>query len=201
PRSLSATQVVGLVDGSARPGDLARPLPERPSDARRIGSEIHRWIEEQARGLTGLADEETLDRPGRHVEGSRLEELKAAFVRLGFDGRRLARLGSGEPMAELPFVLKVAGRLVRGRIDAVYELPAGGLEVVDFKTGQEVERPGLDQLALYAAALDRLGVVPAGPLALTYCYLAAGRTATRTVTAAEVAATLRVFAERLAGLG
>jgi DNA helicase-2/ATP-dependent DNA helicase PcrA len=200
PGSLSATQLVDLIEGAARPKDFARPLPERPSDARRIGSEIHRWIEEQARGMTGLADEETLDRPGVYVEGSRLADLKASFVRMGFAGRPIARLASGEPMAELPFVLKVGERLVRGRIDAVYELPGGGLEIVDFKTGQEVERPGLDQLALYAAALERLGVAPAGPLALTYCYLASGRTASRRVTAAEAASTLGLLADRLTGL-
>jgi ATP-dependent DNA helicase UvrD/PcrA len=200
PASLSATQLVDLLGGAARPKDFSRPLPERPSDARRIGSEIHRWIEEQARGLTGLAEEDTLDSPGLHIETSRLSELKATFVRMGYAERTLARLDSGEPMAELPFVLKVGDRLVRGRIDAVYELPDGGLEIVDFKTGGEVERPGLDQLGIYAAALALLGVAPAGSLTLTYCYLAHGRTESRTMASAEASATLGAMTDRLSRL-
>ncbi|HEY8203063.1 MAG TPA: 3'-5' exonuclease, partial [Actinomycetota bacterium] len=197
PRSLSATQLVDLLGGAARPKDFSRPLPERPSDSRRIGSEVHRWIEEQARGLTGLAEEEPLDSPGVHVETTRLSELKASFVRMGYPDRTLARLDSGEPMAELPFVLKVGDRLVRGRIDAVYELPGGGLEIVDFKTGAEAERPGIDQLRVYAAALVLLGVAPAGPLRLTYAYLASECTQSRSMPGLEAAATLGDLTDRL----
>jgi DNA helicase-2/ATP-dependent DNA helicase PcrA len=104
-------------------------------------------------------------------------------------------------MAELPFVLKLGARLVRGRIDAVYETDDGGLEVVDFKTGGRVEFAGVDQLTLYAAALSRLGVAFGGPLTLTYCYLADGTRDSRTVTQAEAEAALTATQAWMAQVG
>jgi DNA helicase-2/ATP-dependent DNA helicase PcrA len=172
PRSIWAGQAVDLASGRKSPSDLIRPLPERPSVARSIGTEIHRWIEEQARGLTGLADDEALDSPSLHVEPSRLRELRNAFSRMGFAGRRVASLDTGEPMTEVRFALKVGEYLIRGRMDAVYETDQGGFEIVDFKTGGEAEPPDLHQLAIYAAALSLLPIDIRWPLRLTYCYLA-----------------------------
>ncbi len=195
PRSISATQAVGLVADRIRPGDLTRPLPRKPSQAARIGVEVHRWIEEQARGLTGLADEEAFDMPAALLEPGRVGELRERWKAMGFGERRMATLDSGEPMAELPFALKVGAGVVRGRIDAVYETDDGGLEIVDFKTGGRLATPahlpgGMDQLSLYAAALGRLGVAFRGPLTLTYCYLADGSLDSRTITRAEADAAL-----------
>jgi DNA helicase-2/ATP-dependent DNA helicase PcrA len=201
PQSVSATQVAGLLSEKIRPGDLTRPLPRRPSEAARIGVEVHRWIEEQARGLTGLADEEAFDVPSAPLAAARAVELRETWVGMGYGLRRIARLDSGEPMAELPFVLKVGDRLVRGRIDAVYETDGDGLEIVDFKTGGRVEFAGVDQLALYAAALSRLGVAFRGPLTLTYCYLADGTRDSRTITQFEADAALAAMEARLAQAG
>jgi ATP-dependent DNA helicase UvrD/PcrA len=195
PRALSATSAVALTSGALKPEQIARPLPERPSPARRIGVEVHRWIEERARGLTGLADEEALDRPGAHVERSRLAELQDSFAKLGYQERPLAHLDTGEPMAELPFVIKIGGRLVRGRIDAVYETQDGGLEVVDFKTGAETD---FDQLSFYAAALNQLGIGAGRPLTLTYVYLATGKVSSRTITEQQTAEILGAMTKALA---
>ena len=104
-------------------------------------------------------------------------------------------------MAELPFVLKVGPRLVRGRIDAVYETDDGGLEVVDFKTGSPEDVDGVDQLDLYAVALSRLGVKFRGPLTLTHCYLARRISRSRTITRSEADAALAAVQARLAQVG
>jgi DNA helicase II / ATP-dependent DNA helicase PcrA len=125
-----------------------RPRPLRP--AARIGSLVHGWIEREAAGqgtLLGAAEE-----PDPWIA-----ELKAAFLASPWAGRR--------PRAvERPFVLSAGATTVRGRVDAVYDLErpgAGGIEIVDFKTGR---RPADDdagagfQLALYAlAAVDCWG--------------------------------------------
>lgn len=55
---------------------------------------------------------------------------------------------------EAAFALPLAGRVVRGRIDAVYDLGGGRWEVVDWKTGSEVADPL--QLAVYRLAWARL---------------------------------------------
>jgi DNA helicase-2/ATP-dependent DNA helicase PcrA len=199
PHAVSATQMAGLLAGGIRPEDLQRAAPRRPSNAARVGIEVHRWIEEQARGLTGLADEEALDAPSIPLEPNRVGAMKERFAGMGFGGRRLAVLDTGEPMAELPFVLRVGSRVVRGRIDAVYETDDGGLEIVDFKTGQRVADVGVDQLAIYAAALRRLGVAGDRPLRVTYCYLADGTADTRTIQPGEVDAALAAMTGELAG--
>ena len=197
PASLSATQVVGLASRALERADLVRPRPSRPSNAARVGVEVHRWIEEQARGLTGLADEEALDAPATPLEPGRISALQDQFRAMGFAGRRLASLDTGEPMAELPFSLKVGERVVRGRIDAVYETDEGGLEVVDFKTGRRVAEAELDQLAVYAAALHRLGVSRSVPLTVTYCYLAEGVAESRRISTEQADACLAALALQL----
>ncbi len=188
PSESPSTSVTRAVASISSPSDTRhRPLPERPSEARRIGMEIHSWIEELSRGLIGLADEEVLDQPGAHVDSSRLVDLRKTFEQMGFPERTLKRLDAGDPMAEVPFVLKVGERLVKGRIDAVYETPDGGIEIVDFKTGA---KPGessveLDQLLVYAGALMKLGLDVGKSIKLTYVYLADGTTQSREVSRAE----------------
>lgn len=184
--ALSATAAAGLLNERVDLADLVRPLPEKPSAARRIGTEIHRWIEEKARGLSGLADEDAVDAPSVHVPRSRLGELKGAFDEMAFGEKKLATLPGGEPMAEVPFLLKAGELLIRGRIDAVYEAEDGSLEIVDFKTGAEVESAQIDQLMIYACALHRMGLDHKGPFTLTYCYLASRKTVSRTVSLQEV---------------
>jgi hypothetical protein len=196
--SLTASQAVALAAGRITNRQLSRPLPQRPSGAARIGVEIHRWIEERARGLTGLADEEGLDAAGSHVDAARLAKLKATWEQL-YASRTLAKLPGGEPMAELRFVLKVGHQLVRGRMDAVYENPEGGLEIVDFKTGDHTEHPDLDQLTVYAAALRKLNIPIGERLRLTYAYLSTGESLSRDIDPAEIDASLGRLSNRLTG--
>jgi DNA helicase-2/ATP-dependent DNA helicase PcrA len=196
--SLTASQAVALAAGRITDRQLSRPLPQRPSGAARIGVEIHRWIEERARGLTGLADEEGLDAAGSHVDAGRLAMLKAAWEER-YASRTLATLPGGEPMAELRFVLKVGDQLVRGRMDAVYENPDGGLEIVDFKTGDRSEHPDLDQLTVYAAALRKLKIPLGMSLRLTYAYLSSGEALSREIEVGEIDAALGRLSARLSG--
>ncbi|MEX2588059.1 MAG: ATP-dependent DNA helicase [Actinomycetota bacterium] len=197
-QSVTASQAVSVASGAGERA-LRRPLPQKPGKSALMGTEIHRWIEEQARGLTGLVDEEGIDDRLTDVDQAKLGELKNAFVRMGFAQRTLAELPGGEPMAELRFVLKVGRHLVRGRMDAVYEMD-GGLEIVDFKSGVELEIPEVDQLVLYAAALRKLGIVSERSLRLTYCYLASARTESRSISAEEVDGALESLASRLASV-
>lgn len=190
-QSISATRAVTVRAG------FSRSLPERPTSARRIGTEIHRWIEEQARGFTGIADEEALDAPTEHVEVSRIEQLRARYNEMGYPDRRLANLDSGEPMAEVPFVLKLGDVLVKGRIDAVYRGEDGSLEIVDFKTGLQFETPDIDQLIVYAGALAELGLDTSSPITLTYCYLESGERVSRQISADDARNALKTLEGRL----
>jgi RecB family exonuclease len=76
-------------------------------------------------------------------------------------------------MTELPFALKLDGRVIRGRIDAVYKMDDGGLEIVDFKTGRSFAvSDEADQLDVYARALKANGLIQEGQrVVLTYAFL------------------------------
>ncbi len=172
PETIAATTWVRLREGQLDPIDLVRPLPERPSAARRLGTEIHRLIEESVRGIAPYPDEGELDAPGEVADGGRVADLLERW-RKRYGGRTVAVLPSGEPMVELPFALRKGDHIVRGRIDVVYETDDGGLEIVDLKTGRPFDprdHPG--QLALYAEALNALGlVIDPERLRLTYEFL------------------------------
>ncbi|HEX8487369.1 MAG TPA: ATP-dependent DNA helicase [Propionibacteriaceae bacterium] len=179
PASLSATAVLRLnEDPAAFAAELARPLPRPPSRAARYGTRFHQWVERYfsvsgspggsspMRGFAGglssgrvgqqqLVDPDDLsDRADAGSEGEEdLRELCRRFAE--------GQFGHAVPYAvEAPFTLVAAGRLVRGRIDAIYELPepaesAGAprhrYRVVDWKTSRADVADPL-QLAIYRLA-------------------------------------------------
>jgi DNA helicase-2/ATP-dependent DNA helicase PcrA len=199
PTTLS---VSGLIDYAKCPKlfywSSVRPLPKRPNQRARLGSEVHRWIELQSRGQASLLDLD--DMPDLATE-ERLgdmppaEKLKEAF--------RNSRFADRQPIfAERPFLLWVDGFTVGGRIDAILEREGGGWEVVDYKTGR-VPAPddpisGL-QLDLYALACIEVWGRKPEELTLTYSYLGEGKEVSR---AAEEPDVLRArIKELLEGIG
>jgi DNA helicase-2/ATP-dependent DNA helicase PcrA len=180
---ISATNFVKLRKGETNAWTLSRPLPDRPTDARRIGTEVHRLIEEKARGISPYPEEEELDDPSKATEPGFIEELLAHFEASGYADKSFAALPSGELMVELPFTLKRDGHIIRGRIDAVYETDDGGFEIVDFKTGKRFDIDDKhDQLIVYKDALAANGLLPAEkPVKLTYLFLDGEPPLTRTV--------------------
>ncbi len=167
PTALSASQLLRLQadpDGFAR--ELARPLPRRPAPAAARGTRFHAWVE-QLFGERPLLDPDEL--PGSqddaHADDAEMAALQQAFLATPYAARRPHQV-------EAPFDLPLAGRVVRGRIDAVYDLGGGRWEVVDWKTGRDSADPL--QLAIYRLAWARLvGVEPAAVDA-AFLYVATG---------------------------
>jgi DNA helicase-2/ATP-dependent DNA helicase PcrA len=149
PATLTATQLMRLrSDPDELAREMLRPMPRRPVPAARRGTRFHAWIE-------SLFEQRPLldpgDLPGASDEllgtDEDLQELQEAFLSGPFASR--------QPCAvEAPFALALAGRVVRGRIDAVYDLGDGRWEVVDWKTGHEIADPL--QLAVYRCAWAEL---------------------------------------------
>jgi DNA helicase-2/ATP-dependent DNA helicase PcrA len=192
PSRLSVTDLVSFRRCPRQYYWLAiRPLPRRGSAAARLGTAAHRWIEQRASQQLGLlaliepvATPDDLD-PGSTVVGvaadgggggggsrpqqtheAALAGLQAAFLASPYGALHPRRV-------EAPFVLAVAGRVVRGRVDAVYQRD-GRLDVVDFKTGRPPEDgdPGATvQLDTYAVAAVDVWSEDAAGLRTTYCYL------------------------------
>jgi DNA helicase-2/ATP-dependent DNA helicase PcrA len=167
PGSLSASQLLRLAsdpDGLAR--ELARPMPRPPAPAARRGTRFHAWIEAQfgerpllePDDLPGAADEDISDEAD-------LVELQEAFLRTSYAQRAPYRI-------EEPFQLVLGGRVVRGRIDAVYR-DGDGFEVVDWKTGRAHNADPL-QLAVYRLAWADLAGVPLDRVTASFVYVRSG---------------------------
>ena len=167
PATLSASAVLRLQEdpeGFAR--DLARPMPRRPVAAARRGTRFHAWVE------TLFAQRPLLDPdelPGAEddavADDADLAALQEAFLASPYAARK--------PHAvEAPFALSLAGRVVRGRIDAVYDLGDGRWEVVDWKTGNEAADPL--QLAIYRLAWAKLVDAPVAAVDAAFLYVRTG---------------------------
>jgi ATP-dependent DNA helicase UvrD/PcrA len=159
PVHLSTTAVLRLnADPDVFAAELARPMPRQPSRSARFGTRFHHWVERYFGARLpngGLGQQQLLDLddlPDRADSGTHneqdLRELCNAFV--------AGRFGSTVPYAvEAPFSIWLAGRLIQGRIDAVYQQPAESgeprFQVVDWKTGRAETADPL-QLAIYRLA-------------------------------------------------
>ncbi|MGI9196683.1 MAG: ATP-dependent helicase [Candidatus Nanopelagicales bacterium] len=152
PLSLSASDLVRLHDDpEAFARDLVRPMPRRPSAAARRGTALHSWIEGQYSVQT-LFDLDDLESADEIVTDEQQLRMREAFLRTPYASRA--------PVAiERRFAVTLAGRIVRGRIDAVFRDGSGRYEVVDWKTGG---RGGLRdlQLAIYRLAWSQISGVP-----------------------------------------
>jgi DNA helicase-2/ATP-dependent DNA helicase PcrA len=171
PTSLSATAIARLRDDpSAFAAELARPMPRRPSASARFGTRFHAWVEARF-GQQGLFDPDDL--AGRADTGiedeTDLKDLIATFEAGPFGNRVPAAV-------EAPFALVLAGQVVRGRIDAVYDDTDGRPDhylVVDWKTNKAQTADPL-QLAIYRLAWAELRGVPVEQVRAAFYYVRSG---------------------------
>lgn len=172
PASLTASQVLRLAadpDGFAQ--ELARPMPRPPQPAARRGTRFHAWVEARFEALT-LPFLEPGELPGSDAEiadEQDLEALKDAFERTGYAHRTPYRV-------EAPFQLEIAGRVVRGRIDAVYKEGDGQettYEIIDWKTNRTRTADPL-QLAVYRLAWAEQQGVPLESVTAAFLYVRSG---------------------------
>ena len=150
PSSLSATTALRLQSDPDRLArDLARPMPRKPSAAARFGTRFHAWVETHlGRQLDLIGPEDLPGRGDEDIESDEdFRELVASFEAGHFGNRPAYAI-------EAPFALLLAGQVIRGRIDAVYET-GDGFQVVDWKTNQRQTADPL-QLALYRLAWAEL---------------------------------------------
>ncbi|MFJ4630812.1 UvrD-helicase domain-containing protein [Streptomyces sp. NPDC088847] len=172
PASLTATQLLLLAaDPDALAQELARPLPRPPQPAARRGTRFHAWVESRFEELT-LPMLEPDELPGSEAEIADerdLEELKDAFERTEYARRTPYRV-------ETPFQLAIAGRVVRGRIDAVYKEGDGDeatYEILDWKTSRTRAADPL-QLAIYRLAWAERQGVPLEAVTAAFLYVRGG---------------------------
>ncbi|MFG2298816.1 UvrD-helicase domain-containing protein [Streptomyces sp. NPDC048603] len=174
PASLSASDLLRLAaDEQAFVRELARPMPKPPQPAARQGTRFHAWVEARFEDLPlPLLDvlDPAGDLPGSDQEvadAHDLDTLKAAFERSEYADRTPHRM-------EVPVQVTLAGRVVRGRIDAVYATPGGGFEIVDWKTGRTTDADPL-QLAIYRLAWAETTGTPLDKVTAAFLHVRSGR--------------------------
>ena len=141
-----------------------RPVPSPPSPAAQLGIELHRRIEQQARGAVALGAPEEAELPYDLDLGEQRGDGKAVSADELWANFRRSRFAAMEAlMVEQPFTLYVGeGLSLEGRIDAVFERDDGSWEIVDYKTG--ASDPDPLQLAIYARAVREIWGKEAVPL-------------------------------------
>ncbi|MFD7497879.1 UvrD-helicase domain-containing protein [Streptomyces sp. NPDC059832] len=173
PASLSATQLLRLADdpdGFAQ--ELARPMPRPPQPAARRGTRFHAWVESRFEELPlpmlGPDELPGGDENDAEIADEReLAALKEAFERTPYARRTPYRV-------ETPFQITLAGRVIRGRIDAVYRT-GDTYEIVDWKTTRTNTADPL-QLAVYRLAWAELHDLPLTDVTATFLYVRSGET-------------------------
>ncbi len=171
--------VSGLVDLARDPVGAAQRLmhrlPTRPDPHALLGNAFHSWVQ-KFYGAEWLFDLGDLPGAADSDVGDTLElaELQAAFA-----GSRWA---ARTPMAiEVPFEMPIGDTVVRGRIDAVFADPDGGVTIVDWKTGQPPHGPeamwqAAVQLAVYRLAWAALSGCPESSVRTAFYYVRTGAT-------------------------
>ncbi|MGW1292359.1 ATP-dependent DNA helicase [Streptomyces sp. NPDC002533] len=173
PASLSATQLLRLAeDPDAFAQELARPMPRPPQPAARRGTRFHAWVESRYEELPlpmlGPDELPGGDESDAEIADERdLAELKEAFERTAYARRTPYRV-------ETPFQITLAGRVIRGRIDAVYRT-GDTYEIVDWKTTRHRTADPL-QLAVYRLAWAELHELPLDAVTATFLYVRTGET-------------------------
>ena len=162
-------------DAEAVAQRLQRRLPRRPDSQALLGTAFHEWVQRyfQAEKLFDLDDLPGAADADRQDRGE-LEELQSAFA--------LSPWAARTPVdVEVPFDMMIAGRVVRGRIDAVFTGEDGTVTVVDWKTGEVPATPeelqhNAIQLAVYRLAWARLHECPLSSVRAVFHYVRSGET-------------------------
>jgi len=172
PSSLSASDLLRLAaDPESFTRRLARPVPSAPAPAARRGTRFHAWVEAHY-GVAPLLEPDDL--PGAADSGidtdDALADMQATFLSSTYAERRPVGI-------EVPFALVLAGRVVPGRIDAVFASVEGDgstrYEVVDWKTTASHDSDPL-QLAIYRVAYAELVGVPLDHVDAAFLYVRDG---------------------------
>ncbi|MFC5928765.1 ATP-dependent helicase [Cryobacterium melibiosiphilum] len=180
-------------DAAAVTRGLARPMPERPYRATRLGTLFHSWVEQRSGGVASgdqidaglfeLDDADPLDagpldagplhdaglgdnQPG---ERERLAVLQRTFEQSPWASRRPVDV-------EIEIHLALAGQVFICKLDAVYETPTG-YQVVDWKTGRAPKNAAdlelkQTQLALYRLAYARWKGIDPGIVDAVFYFVA-----------------------------
>ena len=170
PSRMSTSTLVALHEDPAELAlNIRRPMPRGQDQYSRRGTAFHLWVERQFTDAATLFGDEYLDYLDPLDDDSKLEDLKAAWLKSEFANRTPARV-------EVPFETTIGGVLIRGRIDAIYA-DGDGFQVVDWKTGsKQLGKSAQVQLAMYRLAWAKLSGCDISKISAAFHYVPTGIT-------------------------
>jgi DNA helicase-2/ATP-dependent DNA helicase PcrA len=155
---------------------LRRPMPNHIDKFARRGTQFHLWLEEQFKANALHSSQEAfygdLD-TNSELYDAPIQELQKAW--------QMSQWADRKPIGvEVGFETVIAGVVIRGRIDAVYEVTPGKFEVVDWKTGKVKSGDDLSvaalQLAMYRLAFSKLNNLELANVSAAFHYVAQNET-------------------------
>lgn len=178
PGQVSVSNLVELSrDPAGAAQRLTRRLPNRPDPYALLGTAFHEWVQRlygaerlfELDDLPGAADADQA-----RADARELAALQTAFLDSPWASRTPTDV-------EVPFEMAVGQTVVRGRIDAVFADPDGGVTVVDWKTGAapdgpEARRHATVQLGVYRLAWAALTGRPESQVRAAFHYVRSGTT-------------------------
>ena len=151
-------------------------MPNHVDKFARRGTQFHLWLEDQFKtDQLHLLDEVfygDLDNNSELYDAP-IQELQKAW--------QLSQWADRKPVGvEVGFETVIAGVVIRGRIDAIYEVAPGKFEVVDWKTGKVKSGDDLSvaalQLAMYRLAFSKLNNLDLANVSAAFHYVAQNET-------------------------
>ena len=171
PTRLSVSTLLYLADD---PQELAlrlrRPMPNHIDKYARRGTEFHLWLENHFKQPSLISMDELFNQGlmTQSDEDAPLDQLQKAWLASQWADR--------QPVAvEVGFETMIDATLIRGRIDAVYQISDTQYEVVDWKTGKVKSGEDLAsaaiQLAMYRLAYAKLKNIPIENISAAFHYV------------------------------
>ena len=172
PNRLSVSTLVNLKENPEEVAlNIRRPIPNHIDKYARRGTEFHQWIEKRYKDPQ-IFDDEIFDIKASFDEATEdlpLKELQEKWLASEWADKVPVPGG-----IEVPFETTVAGVLLRGRIDAVYQ-EGENFVVVDWKTGKVKAGDDLEaasiQLAMYRLAYSKLYGIPVEKISAAFHYV------------------------------
>ncbi|GBL18183.1 hypothetical protein EMGBS2_02520 [Actinomycetota bacterium] len=175
PNRLSVSTLLYLAKD---PNELAlrlrRPMPNHIDKYVRGGTEFHLWLEKHFNHPSLISMDDLFNQNNSPVASDvALDKLQTAWLASDWAEK--------EPIViEVGFETMVGHILIRGRIDAIYQIDKDHFEVVDWKTGKVKDGEDLAnaaiQLAMYRLAYAKLSNLPIENISAAFHYVADNQT-------------------------
>ena len=175
PNRLSVSTLLYLAkDPNELAFRLRRPMPNHIDKYARGGTEFHLWLEKHFNHPSLISMDDLFNQNNSPVASDvALDKLQTAW--LASDWAKKEPIG-----IEVGFETMVGNILIRGRIDAIYQIDKDHFEVIDWKTGKVKDGEDLAnaaiQLAMYRLAYAKLANLPIENISAAFHYVADNQT-------------------------